>query len=65
MMFEYTLYTHTTAGITINENSDHNVVHDMLFGLDRAFPDRAEFSHAEGTSAAHLSKRVRLVQALP
>ena len=45
---------HTTAGITINENADPDVVHDMLFGLDKAFPDRAEFRHGEGNSAAHL-----------
>ena len=45
---------HTTAGITINENADPNVVTDMLFGLDKAFPDRPEFRHAEGNSSAHL-----------
>ena len=45
---------HTTAGITINENADPDVVHDMLIGLDKAFPNRAEFHHGEGNSAAHL-----------
>ncbi|MCL2220408.1 MAG: secondary thiamine-phosphate synthase enzyme YjbQ [Chitinispirillia bacterium] len=45
---------HTTAGITINENADPDVVHDLLLGLDKAFPDRAEFRHAEGNSSAHL-----------
>ena len=45
---------HTTAGITINENADPDVVHDMLFGLEEAFPDRDDFMHAEGNSAAHL-----------
>jgi secondary thiamine-phosphate synthase enzyme len=45
---------HTTAGITINENADPDVVHDMLFGLDAAFPDRRDFRHREGNSAAHL-----------
>lgn len=45
---------HTTAGITINENADPDVVRDMLHGLDKAFPDRAEFRHAEGNSSAHL-----------
>lgn len=45
---------HTTAGFTINENADPDVVRDMLLGLDRAFPDRAEFRHAEGNSSAHL-----------
>ena len=45
---------HTTAGITINENADPDVVRDLLLGFDKAFPDRAEFRHAEGNSAAHL-----------
>jgi secondary thiamine-phosphate synthase enzyme len=45
---------HTTAGITINENADPDVVHDMLIGLSKAFPDRPEFLHAEGNSSAHL-----------
>lgn len=45
---------HTTAGITINENADPDVVKDMLLGLDKAFPDRREFRHAEGNSTAHL-----------
>jgi len=45
---------HTTAGITINENADPDVVRDMLTGLDKAFPDRPEFRHMEGNSSAHL-----------
>ncbi len=45
---------HTTAGITINENADPDVVTDMLLGLEKAFPDRAEFRHMEGNSSAHL-----------
>jgi secondary thiamine-phosphate synthase enzyme len=49
---------HTTAGITINENADPDVVRDLLFGLSKTFPDRAEFRHAEGNSAAHLKASV-------
>ena len=45
---------HTTAGITINENSDPDVVRDLILGFNKAFPDRAEFKHFEGNSAAHL-----------
>jgi secondary thiamine-phosphate synthase enzyme len=45
---------HTTAGITINENADPDVVRDLLLGLDKAFPNRPEFRHAEGNSTAHL-----------
>lgn len=45
---------HTTAAITINENADSDVKHDLLIGLNKAFPDRSEFRHAEGNSSAHL-----------
>lgn len=45
---------HTTAGITINENADPDVVHDLLIGLNKAFPNRPEFRHGEGNSSAHL-----------
>ena len=45
---------HTTAGITINENADPDVVTDMLVGLDAAFPDRADYRHFEGNTTAHL-----------
>jgi len=45
---------HTTAGLTMNESADPEVVRDLLLGFDQAFPDRAEFRHAEGNSAAHL-----------
>jgi len=45
---------HTTAGITINENADPDVVYDLLLGFDKAFPDRSDFRHGEGNSTAHL-----------
>lgn len=46
---------HTTAGLTINENADPDVVHDMLLELDRLVPWRnPAFRHAEGNSAAHV-----------
>jgi len=45
---------HTTAGVTINENADPDVVHDMLLGLEKAYLNRAEFQHGEGNSSAHL-----------
>ncbi|GHV42191.1 hypothetical protein FACS189490_10620 [Clostridia bacterium] len=49
---------HTTAGITINENADTDVVRDLLFALDKTYPDRLEFRHSEGNSAAHLKASV-------
>ncbi len=46
---------HTTAGITINENADPDVVHDMLKQLDQMVPRSQPFyRHAEGNSASHV-----------
>ena len=45
---------HTTAAITINENADPDVVHDMLKILDRMVPHEGGYRHAEGNSAAHV-----------
>ncbi|MDR2350387.1 MAG: secondary thiamine-phosphate synthase enzyme YjbQ [Deltaproteobacteria bacterium] len=45
---------HTTAAVTINESADPDVRDDILLGLEKAFPDRKEFRHAEGNSHAHL-----------
>ena len=47
--------SHTTAGITINENADPDVQKDILRRLDEIYPwDMAEDRHIEGNSAAHL-----------
>jgi len=46
---------HTTAGVTINENADPDVIHDILAALDSAVPWRQRFyEHGEGNSAAHV-----------
>jgi len=45
---------HTTAGITINENADPDVMTDIENALDRLVPWSAGYRHAEGNSAAHL-----------
>ncbi len=46
---------HTTAAVTVNENADPDVVHDMLAALDAAVPWRQGFyRHGEGNSAAHV-----------
>jgi secondary thiamine-phosphate synthase enzyme len=44
---------HTTAAVTINENADPDVPHDVNFALNMLSPDRREFQHGEGNSAAH------------
>jgi secondary thiamine-phosphate synthase enzyme len=46
---------HTTAGMTINENADPDVVKDMLMRLDEVYPwDHPKYRHFEGNSASHL-----------
>lgn len=50
---------HTTGAITINENADPDVKHDLTLGLDAAFPDRAAFRHAEGNSDVEMLDRRR------
>src|SRR4030042_1477583 len=45
---------HTTAAITINENADPDVVHDVLLALDEVVPrSNPGFRHSEGNSDAH------------
>lgn len=46
---------HTTAALTINENADPDVVHDVLAKLERLVPHQEPFyRHAEGNSDSHL-----------
>lgn len=47
--------SHTTAGITINENADPDVTRDMINILDRLVPwDHPDYRHYEGNTAAHM-----------
>ena len=46
--------THTTAGLTLNENADPDVVRDLLAKLERLIPrDESFYRHAEGNSDSH------------
>ncbi|HOJ53783.1 MAG TPA: secondary thiamine-phosphate synthase enzyme YjbQ [Phycisphaerae bacterium] len=46
---------HTTAGVTIQENADPDVLHDVLWKLDQLVPrDEAAYRHSEGNSDAHI-----------
>ena len=46
---------HTTCGITIQENADPGVQHDMLLLLARLAPrDDPDYQHIEDNSASHL-----------
>jgi len=50
---------HTTAGITINENADRSVVHDILLTLGELIPHgRPGYRHSEGNSDSHCKSSV-------
>jgi secondary thiamine-phosphate synthase enzyme len=44
---------HTTAGVTINENADPDVMTDLEAVLDKAVPWNDNYRHMEGNTAAH------------
>ena len=45
---------HTTAAVTINENADRDVQHDMTKFMDELVPDKSWFRHDEGNSDSHI-----------
>ena len=44
---------HTTAAVTINENADPDVLHDLRLALAALVP-KLPYRHSEGNSPAHL-----------
>ena len=50
----YVFVPHTTAGITINENADPNVIRDIIMELNKIVPLDDHYTHGEGNSAAHI-----------
>jgi secondary thiamine-phosphate synthase enzyme len=46
--------SHTTAGVTINENADPSVTADILMVLNKIIRDREPYRHSEGNSPAHI-----------
>lgn len=45
---------HTTAGITINENADPDVVRDFIMEINKIVPFSDGYRHCEGNSSAHI-----------
>lgn len=45
---------HTTAGVTINENADPDVLTDLESVLDTMVPWNNGYRHQEGNTAAHM-----------
>jgi secondary thiamine-phosphate synthase enzyme len=49
---------HTTAAITINENTDSNLQADMLNTLDKLIPKNEAYKHKGGNAYAHIKSSV-------
>lgn len=45
---------HTTAGITINENADPDVVRDIIDVLEKMAPRGGRYGHTEGNADSHV-----------
>ena len=50
--------SHTTAGVTINENADPSVKQDIVMELNKVIPFDDNYSHLEGNSAAHIKASI-------
>jgi len=57
---EVTVYCpHTTAGVTINENADPSVMHDIVLTLNELVPaNRSGYRHSEGNADAHAKSSI-------
>jgi len=54
-----TIYVpHTTAAVTINENADPSVPHDITLALNKISPSLSQFRHLEGNSDAHTKSTI-------
>jgi secondary thiamine-phosphate synthase enzyme len=50
---------HTTAGVTINENADPDVKHDLIKKLESLIPKHESYyQHGEGNSDSHLKMQL-------
>jgi secondary thiamine-phosphate synthase enzyme len=45
---------HTTAALTVNENADPDVKHDIIMGMERIVGYDWPYDHSEGNSPAHI-----------
>jgi len=50
----YIIVPHTTAGITVNEHADPNVVEDIAAQLEAIVPQNNNYRHLEGNAPAHI-----------
>jgi len=49
---------HTTAGITINEGADPDVMRDLIGKLSEIIPLNGHYLHREGNAAAHIKTSI-------
>jgi len=49
---------HTTAGVTINENADPDVLYDIEQALEKLIPWRGNYRHGEGNAPAHVKASI-------
>ena len=54
----YIYVPHTTAAVMINEHADPDVVEDIAAQLDLMVPQRGNYRHSEGNSAAHIKASI-------
>ena len=54
----YIFVPHTTAGITINEAADPDVVEDIQQELNKIAPAGGHYRHTEGNSDAHIKSSI-------
>jgi len=50
----YVFVPHTTAAVTINENTDPDVKRDILHTFSKLVPHKGDYLHIEGNADAHL-----------
>jgi len=54
----YIFVPHTTAGVTINEAADPDVVDDIQQSLNKLVPHSSHYQHTEGNADSHIKASI-------
>lgn len=54
----YIFVPHTTAGVTINEAADPDVVDDIQQSLNKLVPHSGHYQHTEGNADSHIKTSI-------
>ena len=54
----YIFIPHTTAGVTINESADPDVVDDIQQSLNKLVPHSGNYRHTEGNADSHIKTSI-------